>query len=85
MYRSDGTPVLLNTPIGKVVEKSVESYTVICPDCELAARYTETAEPVCPSCGLICDGVHGKQIPKSNYIVIDAKAAGRLPAENPTS
>lgn len=78
MYREDGTPVLLSTRIGKVVEKEVESYTVTCPDCSTFAKFDHASEPVCPDCGTICDGRQGKEISQSERLVIDAKAAGRV-------
>jgi len=81
LYRSDGTPVLKKTRVGMIVEKDVKSYTVVCPDCREPARYNHASEPICPSCGLICDGQQGEEVRREESIVIDKRAAGRSPSE----
>lgn len=70
-----GIPILLNTPKGKIVKKSIRAYTIKCPDCKIAAKYDEKASPICPKCGLICVGPDAM---KGERLVRDAKAAGRI-------
>lgn len=70
-----GIPILTNVTGGKIIKKDVKYYTVSCPSCEVPAEYDESSEPICPLCGLICSGGHAD---KSEQIVRDAKAAGRM-------
>lgn len=72
---SDGIPVLLTVPGGKIVKKDITYYTVKCPECKVPAKYTHDSEPVCPQCGIICSG---KQTILSEQMVRDAKGAGRI-------
>lgn len=81
LYRTDGTPVLQSSKRGQVVEKSVYSYTVMCPECRVDARYDQASEPICPVCGLICDGEQGEEVARTERLQIDAKAAGRVPSD----
>lgn len=48
--RSDGTYVLHE---GRLL-KNVEHYTVLCPECGVAAYYDEHSDPICPTCGMVC-------------------------------
>jgi len=70
-----GIPILTSTPGGNVVDKEITYSTVICPECDIPAKYTSDSEPVCPQCGIICAGKDGIL---REQIVIDAKAAGRM-------
>lgn len=72
---TSGLPVLLSTVIGNIVEKSVERYTVYCPECDTPARYDDLADPVCQQCGIICQGADETA---HEQLVLDAKAAGRV-------
>lgn len=78
MYRKDGTPVLADSKVGRIVEKQVVSYTMYCPDCGIPAWFNSHSEPVCPECGLICDGGQGKSVIREEQMVRDPKAAGRM-------
>lgn len=69
-----GVPLLTKSAIGKVMDKKVEHTTITCPDCGAASRMVDN-DPLCPQCGLICDG---KQGVRSEPIIIDAKTAGRI-------
>lgn len=69
-----GIPVLYDSPIGRVLLKSIRVYTVRCPECGGVARYDERPEPVCEDCGCVCIGDHRDTDP---WIVRDAKTAGR--------
>ena len=71
----NGIPILTNTPVGNIIEKSVTCYTVKCPECDVSAKYTGDSEPVCPECGIICSG---GDVVLSEQVVRDAKAAGRI-------
>lgn len=74
-------PVLTSTLIGNVVEKSVETTTVVCPACEIAAKYDERADPICPNCGIMCVGKDSNPQPR---LLRDAKAAGRINGDDTT-
>lgn len=74
-YTADGSPVLLNTEVGKVVEKSVTAYTVMCSQCEIPAVINERNEAECPICGMLCRSGASVSHPP---IVRDSKAAGRV-------
>lgn len=78
LYRKDGTPVMNTNRRGKVIDKSVHAYTVRCPDCEISAVYAESGDPLCPECGLVCDGIQGEEVDPGAQLVRDAKAAGRV-------
>lgn len=82
LYRQDGTPVLVGSDRGEIIETEVNSFTVECPACSVPAEFTEKAEPVCPKCGLICDGSAGQEISRSESLLIDSKTAGRVPGSN---
>lgn len=82
LYRGDGTPVLVSTPIGNVLEKDIVHVTVTCPDCDISVYYDGDGEPVCDECGLICTGRQGTNTLLADQLVRDAKAAGRLPPSN---
>jgi len=62
LYRSDGTPVLTDSTVGKIIEKEVTSFTVHCPSCDIPAYFTVEEEPVCPECGMICAGRHRTEV-----------------------
>lgn len=70
-----GIPILTSTPSGNIVEKNVTYKVIKCPECEKPSRYTDSSEPVCPECGIVCGGED--QI-TSDRMVRDAKAAGRV-------
>lgn len=72
---SRGIPILTDTKKGKVVDKEVTHYMVKCPDCGIEVRYTDSSEPVCPDCGLICSG---RESLTEERLVVDARAAGRV-------
>ena len=72
-YFDCGIPILSNTPVGQVIDKSVTRKTTYCPECDVPARKFD-GETLCPLCGLICEGKDSK----SQELVIDAKAAGRV-------
>lgn len=76
---SRGIPILTDTEKGKVVDKEVVHYMVKCPDCRTEVRYNHSSEPVCPDCGLICSG---RDSLKEERLVVDARAAGRVSAED---
>lgn len=66
--RSDGTPIMLNLPGGRVVAKTVDYTTTCCSECEgeggeenVAAWVDEYGDEICPQCGMLCGG-HRKQI-----------------------
>lgn len=75
-YYGDGRPVLTDTKAGKLIDKEVEAYTVLCPDCGEVARYDQDELPICPACGMVCTGDTGS-MPRDN-LVRDPKAAGRV-------
>jgi endogenous inhibitor of DNA gyrase (YacG/DUF329 family) len=74
-----GIPILSSVTGGKIILKEVDYFTVLCPECEIPAKYNEESEPICPVCGLICSGGHADQ---REQIVRDAKAAGRVDGGN---
>lgn len=76
-YYDEYIPVAYDVPHGNVIGKSVSRETIVCPDCEEAARLTTKNEPVCPECGLICS-----QGEPTEEIIRDPKAAGRVTKGN---
>lgn len=70
-----GIPILTRTPRGYVVEKEIIYQKIKCPECRTPARFSESEEPLCPDCGMVCAG---KDIITEERMVRDAKAAGRV-------
>jgi hypothetical protein len=70
-----GIPILSSVTGGQVIKKDITYYTIKCPACLVPAKYDEENEPICPQCGIICSGKDGV---RSEQIVRDAKAAGRI-------
>lgn len=81
-YYDDGIPLLSSSSSGSIIEKSVETYTLVCPKCEQAGTYDENDQPICEECGRILSGGTGvPSTPHGDPLVMDAKAAGRVPAD----
>jgi hypothetical protein len=69
-----GIPILSSVASGKVVEKEITYSNVLCPNCKSDIYFDNEEEPVCQSCGIICNGQESNKVDR---MIRDAKAAGR--------
>jgi hypothetical protein len=73
-----GIPMLSSRGSGLVLDKQVTFTDIYCSQCGVKVHYDSDSEPVCENCGLICSAGDDA---RTEQIVIDAKAAGRIDGE----
>ena len=65
-----GIPILKSVPGGGIIRKNISYNKTKCPDCGTQAHYDADSEPICPNCGMVCNGSAPARI------IRDEKACG---------